>query len=421
MCVEGGYKTVTPIQIANCIAAHNRDAIPYRAVRVYFACLALLAVREAAARDTARKGRQPQRESRYRLSELCALTGLKERAVKVTLRNLKDVSLVTWDERAISVNPEALPQTEILLRTLSGKRSPKRPIPVPRPVLRFVARSAKSALGKTALGYIVRGLSIDRKDAGIRSAGSVKASWIARTFGLSLRSVRSARKALIQAGFITIDTGSLQWKLNRDGAYFRVNLAWQEGERKMPKISPLGVKTRSTFSPPYKEKKTSYESKNQKAKSSALKLPGVCKANTGKEPTLTDVKLDDLKIFSRLKALFNQAVKSGWLRGSEADFLNWVAAALRATTVEAGDPVKVFVAIVRQGRWELITQAQEDRARRAILRNREEAESPPEMFHAARGTTEAVSVTLSQLKRCPGFQQPKPQCSTRQMMNGRDT
>jgi hypothetical protein len=51
--------------------------------------------------------------------------------------------------------------------------------------------------------------------------------------------------------------------------------------------------------------------------------------------------------------------------------LNWLAAALRANSVRDGDPVRVFVAIVRRGLWSHITQAQEERARVALARFRE--------------------------------------------------
>jgi hypothetical protein len=75
-----------------------------------------------------------------------------------------------------------------------------------------------------------------------------------------------------------------------------------------------------------------------------------------------------------MKALFQQAVAAKWVRDSEADFLNWLAAAVRAQTVEARCPVKVFLGIVKKGRWEFITHAQEDRARAAMIRNRQREE-----------------------------------------------
>ena len=60
------------------------------------------------------------------------------------------------------------------------------------------------------MAYVVQ--SLTEKDASIRAAGTVKASWIADVFGLSLRSVKGARKALIESGLITKDTGSFQRK-----------------------------------------------------------------------------------------------------------------------------------------------------------------------------------------------------------------
>src|SRR5262249_22308288 len=141
----------------------------------------------------------------------------------------------------------------------------------------------RPALGKTTLAYLARGLSIERRTGEVGNAGAAKASWMARTVGISLRSVKAARRELIEGGFISKDTGSFQWKLNRDGAYFRINLSWSWNEvpkRCAPeKFSPRSAKTHPAFAPPYKDRKTSYESKTQKTESCALKLPGVCKAN----------------------------------------------------------------------------------------------------------------------------------------------
>ena len=86
---------------------------------------------------------------------------------------------------------------------------------------------------------------------------------------------------------------------------------------------------------------------------------------------LRDLKVESLKNFAHLEILFQQAIKARWLGGSEANFLNWVGAAVRATTVAARDPVRVFVSLVKRGRWDFITQEQEDRARALIRRFRE--------------------------------------------------
>jgi hypothetical protein len=192
--------------------------------------------------------------------------------------------------------------------------------------------------------------------------------------------VKSARKSLIESGFITKDVGSFQRKLNRDGAYFLVNLAWSERTDAGPKISPLIVKIEAPFAPPYKDKKTSYEIKNQETKSRALKLPDICKANEGKKPNLRNVLPEDLKSFPRVKALFTDAANAGWHSGSEADFLNWVGAAVHTNTAKARNPAGMFISIVKERRWDRISQAQEDRARVLIRHFRETEEGVAKGF-----------------------------------------
>lgn len=403
MCIQSGYKTVTPIEIANCLSALARKEISLRGVRVFFGCLAMVAVREAAVRSAARKGRKPCSEVRYQVSELCKLTGLSESAIKGELRSLKRLSILSFSEVKVEIAKKALAGSEGLCRCLGGSRSPARPIPVPRSVLRFLALCPKASLSETTLAYIVRGLTLKPRTGEIGCAGTVKASWISKTFEISLRSAKSARKTLIELGFISKDTGSFQRKLNRDGAYFRIDLSWTEprsvkaGEGASPRISPRRAETHPVFAPPYKDRKTSYESKNQKTQSRALNLPGVCKANSGK-PTLRDVRPEDLKRYSRLRLLFEEAVARKWIQNSEASFLNWVAAAVRAQTVNARCPVRVFLSIVKRGRWELITQVQEERARSSIIRNRRREEGErSRVFHGAPESIGGIVGALTKL------------------------
>jgi hypothetical protein len=83
-------------------------------------------------------------------------------------------------------------------------------------------------------------------------------------------------------------------------------------------------------------------------------------------PTLRDVILDDLSDVARLLALHQQAIARGWLQGGEAAQLNVVSAAVHARRV--GDaPCRLFVVLLRDQRWEVITQEDEDQAR-ALLR-----------------------------------------------------
>jgi hypothetical protein len=329
VCVQSGYKTITPTVIGNCIHALNGKEISYRAVRVYFGCLVLVASREAAMRSTCRSRRGQPRVPRYQISELCALTGLSEKAVRQELRALKRSGILAFSEGSITIQGEPRPESIELVQVLSGKRSWKRPLPVPRSVLRFLARSHKAVLGKTALAYIARGMTIHRKTGEVRGVGAVKASWIADVMAVSLRAAKGARRELIALGLISKDTGSVQRKLNRDGAYFRVSLAWGRGvapkrlgqPARRPGIAPRQGKEDPSFAPPIKDKRTPYGSKDQKAW--PAKPPGVSpKQGREENPDLRNVRLDDLLSYSRTEALYRQAVRASWIQDSEASLLN---------------------------------------------------------------------------------------------------
>jgi hypothetical protein len=84
---------------------------------------------------------------------------------------------------------------------------------------------------------------------------------------------------------------------------------------------------------------------------------------------LRDIKPEDLKRLSRLRVLYAEATAAKWLTPSEASFRNFVAAAAKATRVH-GDAVRVFVGIVRRGRWHHLTNEDDERARSAINRER---------------------------------------------------
>ena len=389
MCVQSGYRTITPAECGSLMYALNEKRISYRAVRVYFACLSLIAIRDAAKRSSKRMTGKGGETRRYRVAELCSLTSLPEEAIRRELRSLARSGILSFSESSIAIHCDSHAADIDLSRALAGKRSCTRPVPVPRSVLRFLARSQKAALGKTTLAYLLRGMAIDRTSGEVRGVGTVKASWIAEVMSVSLRSVKAARKELIALGFITKDTGSIQRKLNLDGAYFRINLAWGSrpecvasrsqqsltgrGQRVAKAgIAPRGVRKSPAFAPPMEEKKTPYGSKDQKTWTA--KPSGVSsKPDRVGEPCLRNVQREDLMSYSRTESLYRQAVKASWVGDSEASLLNWMSAAVRAKSCRARDPVRVFVGIVKRGLWSHITEADEERARRAIVRYRHQA------------------------------------------------
>ncbi|MGE3537361.1 MAG: hypothetical protein AB7N91_07980 [Candidatus Tectimicrobiota bacterium] len=107
-------------------------------------------------------------------------------------------------------------------------------------------------------------------------------------------------------------------------------------------------------------------------------------------PTLRDVTRVDLSDVGRLLALHQQAMARGWLRGGEAAQLTVVAAAVHARRV-GQEPCRLFVALLRDQRWEVITQEDEDKAL-AILREHRDG---PLRRHAAAACAPEADATLS--------------------------
>jgi hypothetical protein len=280
-------------------------------------------------------------------------------------------------------------------------------------VLRFLADNSRLALGKVVIAYVLRGLTIAPRTGELGAKGTVKSSWIAETFDLSPRAVRYAQESLRRLDWIGKDTGSTQRKLNRDGAYFVINLNCRFQSAANPKektmnqpppttttpplaasipsvtaqpvndadplvirhkacqpFAPLPAQNCRPFAPPIEDKETSYRRIKHQETHSA-EAAGVC-TSQGKSipPRLERILREDLGRMSRLEALFSQATQRGWLVPSEANALNFLAAAARATLV-GYDPPRLFATLVRRELWSHITQAQEDMARSSLMRYRE--------------------------------------------------
>ena len=272
-----------------------------------------------------------------------------------------------------------MPEAGETIQLISGGRSPKRPIPVPRLIFRYLAQQPKAGIGKVMLGYICRGMTVDRQGGEVRGVGTVKASWLADVLEMSLRSVRYAQAELRALGWVGKDTGSKQKKLNRHGAWFSISLDWNppavasgESASEVPQvrseIAPPPPEKCTPVAPPKKDPKTLSESKNQK--------PGVFGTGNGKvsqpkaapppAPNLKNILTADLSDRERLESLFRQAVDRKWVRPCESDKLNFFAAAIRARNTSARDPVRVFVTLVKRRQWSHVTQAQEDEGRRVM-------------------------------------------------------
>lgn len=372
---RGGYKTITVLQLCGVLAAYDAGEIGIRDVRVFFASAAAVAIREAAIRSGRARKEQGKELARYRLRELSRLTLLDEADVARAARRLARAGLVRIAEDAIELAREPNSKAvELAGAVCGGSRSPRRPVPMPRPILRLLAKSERIAFIKTLLAYLIRGLTLHRGSGEVSGAGSVKLTWIADQFGLSERAARYARRELIKLGVLADDPGSSQRKLNRHGSYFTVNLDWADAPAsRMTEaiLAPLPAKKSPRFAPPLRDKGTSFGTENQgtrRGEPSGLRGASEWERGTKEcRPSLRNIRPDDLRRTKRVLELYEQASRAGWLVPSEANRTNVVAAAARATRAQ-GDPARIFVAIVRRGLWHHITGEEEARAVAALKR-----------------------------------------------------
>ena len=370
MYLQDGYKLIRADQLTAALAAANARTINFRALRAYLGCFELIAIREAAERSTTKLRKTPLR--RFLASELAALIDPEEHvSVSRELSQLKRAGLLTFSEAAIIVSDAPIQGAE--LHSLIGGRGTRRLIPVPRRVLRFLASCSKPALVKTVIAYLLRGLTLD-KTGEIKSTGTAKVSWICKLCQISERAARSARAELIRTGWITKDTGSFQRKLNRDGAYFVINTAWK---RVFKPFAPPRAEKCTEFAPPLKRLETPSDSKNQKL--TERDKSGFCGKERGGKPDLRYIQPEDIRKPSRLRELYFQATQAGWLQPSEANFLNFAAAAVRANRA-AGDSVRIFIGIIRRGLWHHISASDEERGT-AVLRSVREREQRKPCYH----------------------------------------
>lgn len=359
-------------------------------IKVALACLELMERRKVAAILRKIKGKGSF-VSCYSQREISEITKFGPKIISRILKDLSKENLLLFEPTRIEIiktDDLSYFSTELLKR--GGLR---RLIPLPRRFIKELCLEKRKSIFFTKLAYGIRGLSLT-KEKKLKSSGSVKASWISHFFGLSLRAVKLARKELIMAGFITKDTDSFQYKLNRSGAYFKIDLCRYAGtslldEPAQKNLShsenaPHRASNSQVFAPPYIKQVTSKEYKNQKTLGEPKRPAGVFtkqRIQEGENPNIKNVVKEDLFNFSRAEALYFQACKLGLVQASEASAINFLAAACRARGLgKVGDPVKIFMGIVRRKLWRHITQADEDRALSALKKYRSE---DPNRFRVA--------------------------------------
>jgi len=362
----GGFEFVSVAELASAWWCYSEKLIRIADLRAWFACHEL---------NARRCELEPGQEPRFNLDELRGLTGVPVSKLRGSITRLQAVGLLSWSESALTFGDGSGLGAEFKA-FLSNLPNNARRVPVPRRIIRLIAGGARPALIACILGHLLRCLYY--RNRMVEPRGRCKASWIADTFGVSLRRVKEARAELVQLGWLIPHEAS-QKALNLWGAWVSINLDWERldgvtdssGE---PKSAPLPAVSEPKSAPPERNREPLRESKNQEPASggpSGFSNPGEQGGEKPPEkpPTLRNVVPQDLRDTGRLLTLYDEAVRVGLVIDSDSERLKFVAAAEHARVVGTKSPCGLFVRFVRAKLWDYLTHDDEDAANQRLKRH----------------------------------------------------
>ena len=364
----GGFVFISGTALLNAWWAYRGGIVTLLDLRAWLACFEL-----KARRCRLQRGQVP----RYTVRELQALVGSSsEGSVRRSISRLRRSGLLRWSASRVEVghlppcsSPDDGDDFTVFLEPVANH---DRRIPVPRRIIRMLAKDGNKVVIATVLGHLLRCLYYRNRTC--RPTGTCKASWIADTFGVDVRNVKAARKSLIAAGVLRVEQRSQRF-LNRHGSLVTFNLAWEAASARCRSLPPPGAESCRVSPPPNKEPELLRMINNQKPP------PAVAGACTVKRPlsppNLRHVVPADLVDPARLAILHDQAREAGYVNGSEADRLKFSAAAQHALAVGRSNPPGLFAMLVRTASWHLITLAEEDRVRDVLAGGARSVAKPP--------------------------------------------
>ena len=306
---------------------------------------------------------QDDRAPIYSSTELARLLDVTEKRARASVNRLVVAGLLTWSDSAIEFLDPRIDLAGLDDTIGRGQGS----LAIPRRMLRFLAHGARPALIATVLGILLRCLS--RRKAGFDGRGRVKASWIARVFGVDLRQGQGGTPGAGRAGMDRARAGS--------------TLGHQSLGGLLPDRPGLG-----SAQARWLEFATSSPRRWSRFATSCIR-PGTPSGENSKPGTrrgadwffnqrLGRRKQDPPGPDPRRRADRGpeghrpaaRPAPPGHRRklvgSSEADRLKFFAAAEHALAIGKGNPPGLFAWLVRNGCWRYLTSADEDAARRRL-------------------------------------------------------
>lgn len=308
--VDGGFILVRADELRGVWSVLAEGLVTLKDFRVYLGCRELVARRSAAGRSVT---------PTFTLRELAGLVGGHAGAcLRASLRRLEKAGLLVWSTHGVRFLEPAASAGE--------GRALRRLVPFPRRMLRHLAAGCNRATAATVLGHLLRCAFYRRGQ--VTATGCCKASALAEEFGLDARSVKRARARLVESGWVR-PLPTPQWRLNRYGGLFEVDLGWSPcggvAERSTGDLSPPGRLSTARLSPPVQDKYPLREYKNQNPGAA-----GPTGVRRRARPALSRVTAEDLRSATRLRTLHAEACSRGRARPGEAGFLAFVTLAEHA-------------------------------------------------------------------------------------------
>ena len=392
LVVDGGVHPMKPWELFAPWWLWSQRQLTRFELRTYFACVVVEHTRRTEHR-------------RFSIAEFERLLGegsgggvQPERGaqkLRAAFRRLEELGLAKIRRHSIAFprSRQKLAIGEELDESLGVFKTQRRPVPVPRRVLRELARGMTPAQTATTICQLIRCLWW-KQNEGYQNVGRCSASMIARTCGISVRSVIRARKALGPDGrglfeVLPVESGE-EWAVNTYGRRIRVNLRWgSKAAENVPDVSPPSTRINRRLSPPRIRNKDMYKYLSLRSTENTSTPPNPAQPSgvyNGSEedpkrpqwgqtppprrrtrpPNVFNVVAEDFSDLKRAREIAHQASRLGWVPSGELGLQETLTLMERAKRCSK-TPAKLLGWLLRQPDSKLTKNAQGARGRGGLF------------------------------------------------------